>query len=197
MRYDGKKPIKGHGFMVLTGPNKPKSRGYVRIRSADPYEHPQILFNYLQREEDREGFRRCVRLTREIIGQPAMDRFRESEIAPGPLVNTDEEIDAFVRDNLESTYHPCGSCRMGEDDMAVVDSELRVRGLQGLRVIDSSVFPTEPNGNLNAPTIMLAERAADLVRGRQMLPPANVVVGLAQNWETQQRTSLPARNVRV
>ncbi|MCY1417166.1 Oxygen-dependent choline dehydrogenase [compost metagenome] len=197
MRYDGKKPIKGHGFMVLTGPNKPKSRGYVRIRSADPYEHPQILFNYLQREEDREGFRRCVRLTREIIGQPAMDRFRESEIAPGPNVNTDEEIDAFVRDNLESTYHPCGSCRMGEDDMAVVDSELRVRGLQGLRVIDSSVFPTEPNGNLNAPTIMLAERAADLVRGRKMLPPANVVVGLAQNWETQQRTSLPARNVRV
>jgi choline dehydrogenase len=197
MRYDGNKPIKGHGFMVLTGPNKPKSRGYVRVRSADPYEHPQIQFNYLQSEQDREGFRRCIRLTREIIGQPAMDRFRDGEIAPGPQVNTDEEIDAFVRENLESTYHPCGSCRMGEDDMAVVDSELRVRGIAGLRVIDSSVFPTEPNGNLNAPTIMLAERASDLVRGRQMLPASDAAVGLAKDWETSQRTSLPGRNVRV
>ena len=197
MRYDGKKPIKGHGFMVLTGPNKPKSRGHVRLRSADPYEHPQILFNYLQREEDREGFRRCVRLTREIIGQPAMDRFRDTEIAPGPDVNSDAEIDAFVRENLESTYHPCGSCRMGEDDMAVVDSQLRVRGMEGLRVIDSSVFPTEPNGNLNAPTIMLAERAADLVRGRSMLPESDVVVGLAAQWETRQRTSAPVRKVSV
>ncbi|NNG62542.1 choline dehydrogenase, partial [Pseudomonas fragi] len=188
---------KGHGFMVLTGPNKPKSRGHVRIRSADPYEHPEIIFNYLQREEDREGFRRCVRLTREIIGQPAMDRFRESEIAPGPNVNTDAEIDQFVRENLESTYHPCGSCRMGEDDMAVVDSQLRVRGIEGLRVIDSSVFPTEPNGNLNAPTIMLAERAADLVRGCGMLPESDVVVGLAAQWETSQRPSAPVRNVRV
>ncbi|MGZ7456584.1 choline dehydrogenase [Pseudomonas sp. Ma2-10] len=197
MRYDGNKPIKGHGFMVLTGPNKPKSRGYVRVRSADPYEHPQIQFNYLQREEDREGFRRCIRLTREIIGQPAMDRFRDGEIAPGPQVNTDEEIDAFVRENLESTYHPCGSCRMGEDEMAVVDSELRVRGIAGLRVIDSSVFPTEPNGNLNAPTIMLAERASDLVRGRTMLPASDAPVGLVQDWETSQRSTSPGRNVRV
>lgn len=197
MRYDGNKPIKGHGFMVLTGPNKPKSRGHVRIRSADPYEHPLIQFNYLQSEQDREGFRRCIRLTREIIGQPAMDRFRDGEIAPGPLVNSDEEIDAFVRENLESTYHPCGSCRMGEDDRAVVDSELRVHGIAGLRVIDSSVFPTEPNGNLNAPTIMLAERASDLVRGRKMLPASEAAVGRVEDWETSQRTSLPARNVRV
>ncbi|NBF03058.1 choline dehydrogenase [Pseudomonas sp. Fl5BN2] len=197
MRYDGNKPIKGHGFMVLTGPNKPKSRGHVRIRSADPYTHPQIQFNYLQREEDREGFRRCVRLTREIIGQPAMDRFRDGEIAPGPKVNSDAEIDAFVRANLESTYHPCGTCRMGEDEMAVVDSQLRVRGLEGLRVIDSSVFPTEPNGNLNAPTIMLAERASDLVRGRKMLPPSEAEVGLAKDWETRQRSKPPVRNVAV
>jgi len=195
MRYDGKKPIKGHGFMVLTGPNKPKSRGHVRARSADPYEHPEILFNYLQREEDREGFRRCVRLTREIIGQPAMDRFRDGEIAPGPQVRSDAQIDAFVRANLESTYHPCGSCRMGEDELAVVDSELRVRGIEGLRVIDSSVFPSEPNGNLNAPTIMLAERAADLVRGRQLLPASTAAVGLAENWEKGQRTGSPARKV--
>jgi len=197
MRYDGNKPIKGHGFMVLTGPNKPKSRGYVRVRSADPYVHPQILFNYLQREEDRDGFRRCVRLTREIIGQRAMDPYRDGEIAPGPEVRTDAEIDAFVRKNLESTYHPCGSCRMGEDDMAVVDSQLRVRGVQGLRVVDSSVFPSEPNGNLNAPTIMLAERAADLIRGRNMLPPSDAAIGLAENCDTQQRTRAPERKVDV
>ncbi|WP_191831647.1 choline dehydrogenase [Pseudomonas fluorescens] len=195
MRYDGDKPFKGHGFMVLTGPNKPKSRGHVRALSADPYQHPEIRFNYLESEEDREGFRRCVRLTREIIAQPAMDRFRGEELAPGPQVQTDEQIDAFVRANMESTMHPCGSCRMGEDDMAVVDSSLRVRGLQGLRVIDSSVFPSEPNGNLNAPTIMLAERAADLVRGREPLAPAQVPVGLAEGWEEEQRSRAPKRKV--
>jgi len=197
MRYDGDKPFKGHGFMVLTGPNKPKSRGHVRALSADPYQHPQICFNYLESEEDREGFRRCVRLTREIIAQPAMDRYRGEELAPGPQVQTDEEIDAFVRANMESTMHPCGSCRMGEDDMAVVDSALRVHGLQGLRVIDSSVFPSEPNGNLNAPTIMLAERAADLVRGRQPLAPVDVPVGLVGGWEEQQRSREPVRVVSV
>jgi choline dehydrogenase len=197
MRYDGDKPFKGHGFMILTGPNKPKSRGYVRAKSADPYTHPELRFNYLDREEDREGFRRCVRLTREIIGQPAMDRFRDAELAPGPHVQTDEQIDAFVRANLESTMHPCGSCRMGEDDMAVVDSELRVRGMEGLRVIDSSVFPTEPNGNLNAPTIMLAERASDLLRAVPMLPASDADVGLAEGWETRQRTHAPTRNLFV
>jgi len=197
MRYDGDKPFKGHGFMVLTGPNKPKSRGHVRALSADPYQHPEIRFNYLESEEDREGFRRCVRLTREIIAQPAMDRFRGEELAPGPQVQTDEQIDAFVRANMESTMHPCGSCRMGEDDMAVVDSTLRVRGLQGLRVIDSSVFPSEPNGNLNAPTIMLAERAADLVRGRQPLAPIDVPVGLVGGWEEQQRSRAPVREMPV
>ncbi len=193
MRYDGDKPFKGHGFMVLTGPNKPKSRGYVRARSADPYQHPEIRFNYLESEEDREGFRRCVRLTREILAQPAMDRYRGEELAPGPQVQTDAEIDAFVRANMESTMHPCGSCRMGEDNMAVVDSELRVRGIAGLRVIDSSVFPTEPNGNLNAPTIMLAERAADLVRGLAPLEVADVPVGMVSDWEDKQRSGKPKR----
>ena len=195
MRYDGNKPFKDHGFMVLTGPNKPKSRGHVRVRSADPYEYPEIRFNYLEREEDREGFRRCVRLTREIINQPAMDRYRGVELAPGPDVVTNDEIDAFVRANMESTMHPCGSCRMGEDELAVVDSELRVQGMQGLRVIDSSVFPTEPNGNLNAPTIMLAERAADLVKGIATVEAANVPVGLAPKWEHLQRPTKPLRMV--
>jgi choline dehydrogenase len=197
MRYDGNAPIKGHGFMVLTGPNKPKSRGHVRAVSPDPEVHPAIQFNYLAREEDREGFRKCVRLTREIIGQPAMDAYNDGEIAPGPDVQTDDEIDAFVRDNLESTYHPCGTCKMGEDPLAVVDSQLRLHGIAGLRVIDSSVFPTETNGNLNAPTIMLAERASDLVRGRQTLAPADVEVGLVPGWETQQRPHAPVRKVGV
>ncbi|WP_374643665.1 choline dehydrogenase [Tabrizicola sp.] len=195
MRYDGKKPLDGHGFMVLTGPNKPKSRGHVRLRSADPFEQPDILFNYLDREEDREGFRRCLRLTREIVGQPAFDRFRGEEIAPGKDVRRDDEIDAWVRETMESTYHPCGSCRMGEDAMAVVDSELKVRGLEGLRVIDSSVFPSEPNANLNAPTIMLAERAADMVRGRPLLPPSNAAVGTAPGLGVTQRSGTPVRVV--
>lgn len=195
MRYDGKKPLDGHGFMVLTGPNKPKSRGHVRLRSADPFEQPDILFNYLDREEDREGFRRCLRLTREIIAQPAFDRFRGEEMAPGKDVQKDDEIDAWVRETMESTYHPCGSCRMGEDDMAVVDSTLRVRGLEGLRVIDSSVFPSEPNANLNAPTIMLAERAADMVRGKPLLPPSNAPVGRAPGVGTSQRSGTPLRRV--
>lgn len=195
MRYDGHKPIEGHGFMVLTGPNKPKSRGHVHLVSADPYVHPEIRFNYLEHEADREGFRRCVRLTREIVGQPAMDRYRGEELAPGPDVRTDDEIDAFVRENMESTMHPCGTCRMGEDEMAVVDSSLRVRGVGGLRVIDSSVFPTEPNGNLNAPTIMVAERAADIVRGGQMLAPDDAPVGFVPDWETKQRSQSPVRRV--
>lgn len=183
--------------MILTGPNKPTSRGHIRVVSADPETHPSIQFNYLSTEADREGFRKCVRLTREIIGQPAMDPYVDGEISPGADVKTDDQIDAFIRENLESTYHPCGSCKMGEDEMAVVDSELRVHGLEGLRVIDSSVFPTEPNGNLNAPTIMLAERAADLVSGRQLLAPKDVEFGLVDGWETQQRPGVPLRKVDI
>ena len=123
-----------------------------------------------------------------------MDPFRGEEIAPGKDVQSDDEIDAFVRQTMESTYHPCGTCRMGEDAMAVVDSELRVRGLDGLRVVDSSVFPSEPNANLNAPTIMLAERASDMIRGRPPLPASNAPVGLAEGWEERQRPGSPIRS---
>jgi choline dehydrogenase len=195
VRYDGKKPVKGHGFMALTGPNKPKSRGYVRITSADISQHPDIQFNYLNREEDREGFRKCVRMTREIMGQPAMEPYVDDEISPGSDVQTDTEIDAYVREALESAYHPCGTCKMGQDDMAVVDPELRVHGIDGLRVVDSSTFPTVTNGNLNAPTMMLAERAADLIRGREPLPASNAEVGLAARWEDSQRPNEPIRKV--
>ena len=132
MRYDGKSAFDGHGFQVHIGHNKPKSRGWVRAVSDNPDDHPEIQFNYLEHEEDREGFRQCVRLTREIINQPAFDEYRDSEIQPGKHIQTDEEIDAFVRQFTESAYHPSCSCRMGTDDMAVVDPQARVRGLKGL-----------------------------------------------------------------
>ena len=189
VRYDGKRPIKGHGFMILTGPNKPQSRGFVRLNSSDPYTHPDIRFNYLDAEADRAGFRACIRLTREVMTQPAMAPFNAGEISPGAELITDEQLDAFVRDNLESTYHPCGTCKMGSDTMSVVDPELRVHGIGNLRVVDSSVFPTEPNGNLNAPTMMLAERAADLIRGKKPLPAENAPVGLAPGVGKTQRPS--------
>ncbi|WP_022950406.1 choline dehydrogenase [Leucothrix mucor] len=169
MRYDGNAAFDGHGFQVHVGHNKPFSRGSVRVKSADFSEKPEIQFNYLQTPEDIEAFRQCVRLTREIIEQPAFDEYRDGEIQPGEAVQTDEEIDAFVRQAVESAYHPSCSCKMGTDDMAVVDPETRVRGIEGLRVVDSSIFPTIPNGNLNGPTIMLAERAADLIKGKGML----------------------------
>jgi len=189
MRYDGNAAFDGHGFQVHVGHNKPRSRGTVRVRTPNVEDKPQILFNYLQHQDDIEAFRACVRLTREIIGQKAMDAYRGSEIQPGEAVQSDADIDAFVRSAVESAYHPSCACRMGEDDAAVVDAETRVRGLDSLRVVDSSIFPTIPNGNLNSPTIMLAERAADIIKGRGMLEPSSAAVGLGQDWETLQRSS--------
>ncbi len=188
MRYDGNAAFDGHGFQVHVGHNKPKSRGTIRTKTAQANDKPEIQFNYLQHQEDIEAFRACVRLTREIIAQKAMDPYRDSEIQPGETIQTDAEIDAFVRSAVESAYHPSCACRMGEDDMAVVDSETRVRGIESLRVVDSSIFPTIPNGNLNSPTIMLAERAADIIKGKGMLTPAEADVGLGQDWETLQRS---------
>jgi len=188
MRYDGNAAFDGHGFQVHVGHNKPASRGTVRARTASVQDKPEIKFNYLQHSDDIEGFRACVRLTREIIAQPAMDAYRGPEIQPGEAVQSDAEIDAFVRGAVESAYHPSCACRMGEDDMAVVDSETRVRGIEGLRVVDSSIFPTIPNGNLNSPTIMLAERAADIIKGKGMLDACDASVGLGNDWETLQRS---------
>jgi choline dehydrogenase len=189
MRYDGNAAFDGHGFQVHVGHNKPFSRGTVRVRTPSVQDKPEIIFNYLQAEEDIEAYRACVRLTREIISQPAMDTYRDSEIQPGEAVQSDDEIDAFVRSAVESAYHPSCTCRMGEDDMAVVDSSTRVRGIEALRVVDSSIFPTITNGNLNSPTIMLAERAADIIKDKGMLEPSDAAVGLGQNWETLQRST--------
>jgi choline dehydrogenase len=188
--YDGSVAVKGHGFQVHVGHNKPTSRGYVRARSGDLGEHPEILFNYLETETDRQGFRDCVHLTREIMQQAAMDEFRGEVIQPTDKVQTDEQIDAFVRASVDSAYHPCGTCKIGVDEMAVVDSELRVQGIERLRVIDASVFPTIPNGNLNAPTMMLAERGADMVKGSALLSSLEVPVYIDENWQTRQRAGI-------
>jgi choline dehydrogenase len=195
MRYDGTPSISGHGFQVHVGPNKPKSRGRVKITSANTAASPSILFNYLAADEDRDAWRRCIRLTREIINQPAMDSYRGEEIQPGAQVASDEEIDRWVRENVESAYHPAGTCKMGraDDPLSVVDAECRVHGLDNLRVIDASVFPTLPNGNINAPVIMVAEKMADKLLGLPRLPSAAVAIPLPQQWETQQRSGTPVR----
>lgn len=187
MRYDGKAAFDGHGFQVHVGHNKPASRGWLRANSPDIGNKPDIQFNYLQEQNDIEGFRACVRLTREIIEQPAFDEYRDGEIQPGVAVQSNEEIDAFVRQAVESAYHPSCSCRMGEDAEAVVDSDTRVRGIDSLRIVDSSIFPTIPNGNLNAPTIMLAERSADIIKGSGTLPPSTAAVDIHPEWRTRQR----------
>lgn len=192
MRYDGKEAFAGHGFQVHIGHNKPKSRGSIKVVSSSPSTPPNIQFNYLQHQDDIQGFRDCVRLTREIINQPALDDYRGEEIQPGEAVQSDQQIDTFIRANVESAYHPSCSCKMGTDDMSVVDPDTKVHGIQGLRVIDSSVFPTIPNGNLNAPTIMLAERAADLIKGTVLAPEHNDVM-IAPDWQTTQRAKAPKR----
>ncbi len=195
MRYDGQAAFDGHGFQVHVGPNKPRSRGHVRIRSARPADKPSILFNYLAEEADREDWRACIRLTREIIAQQAFDPYRGEEIQPGADVVSDEAIDAWVRENTESAYHPSCTCPMGADDdpMAVLDVHCRVRGIEALRVVDSSSFPSIPNGNLNAPTIMLAEKVSDQVRGRDPLPPLEAPFYVDAQWRERQRPGAPER----
>jgi choline dehydrogenase len=194
MRYDGNAAFAGHGFQVHVGPNKPRSRGRVQIGGPAPTDAPSILFNYLTDRRDIEDWRRVIAITREIIAQPAMDPYRGDEIQPGAAVAEDAEVDAWVRANVESAYHPSGTCRMGtaDDPQAVVDPELRVIGVDGLRVVDSSVFPTITNGNLNAPTIMVGEKASDHILGKQPLAPANLPVWIAPDWQSRQRTEAPA-----
>ncbi|MHA1565590.1 MAG: GMC oxidoreductase, partial [Alphaproteobacteria bacterium] len=177
--------------------NKPQARGMVAARSADARAKPQIQFNYMDNEADRERFRQCLRLTREIIGQPAFDAYRDGEIQPGKDVRSDDEIDAWVAENAESAFHPSCTCKIGgaDDALAVLDPKCRVRGVDGLRVVDSSVFPSIPNGNLNAATIMVAEKAADLIRGRDPLPLVEADVYLDAQWQTRQRPGKPLRVV--
>ncbi len=188
VRYDGKVAAGGHGFQVHTGPMRSASRGAVSLRSGDPKDAPKILFNYMSQPSDWEDFRQVVRLTREIFGQDAMRPHVKSEIQPGADIVTDAQIDGFIREHAESAYHPCGTCRMGraDDPLAVVDPECRVIGVEGLRVADSSIFPQVTNGNLNGPSIMTGEKAADHILGRR-LPRSNLEPLLNPKWATSQR----------
>jgi choline dehydrogenase len=189
MSYDGRAIATEHGFQAHVGPMRSKSRGSVRLRSPKPDDHPRILFNYMSHPDDWAEMRACVRLTREIFAQPAFDRYRGREIQPGAPLTSDGAIDAFIRERAESAYHPSGTCRMGTpgDPTSVVDPETRVIGIGSLRVVDSSIMPLITNGNLNAPTIMIAERAADLILGRPPLPASNAPGYVAPNWQTAQR----------
>ena len=189
INYDGSSLATEHGFQAHVGPMRSKSRGSVTLRSNDPREHPKILFNYMSHPDDWEEMRACVRLTREIFQQDAFKPWRGREIQPGADCVTDEQIDAFIADHVESALHPSCTCKMGDanDPMAVVDPELKVIGFEGLRVIDSSVMPSITTGNLNAPTIMIGEKGADHVLGRGLLAPSNLPYYVAPDWETAQR----------
>ncbi|GLK82160.1 choline dehydrogenase [Ancylobacter defluvii] len=187
--YDGQGLASEHGFQAHVGPMRSKSRGWVRLRSADPADKPRLFFNYMSHPDDWTEMRACVRLTREIFAQKAFDRYRGREIQPGADVVDDEAIDGFIRDKVESAYHPSCTCKMGAlaDPLAVVDPQARVIGVEGLRVVDSSIMPSVTTGNLNAPTIMLAEKAADHILGRPALAPSNAPYYRAANWQHAQR----------
>ncbi len=173
INYNGSNAVNEHGFQAHVGSMRSPSRGRIQLKSKDPRQHPSILFNYMSHEQDWQEFRDGIRLTREIMAQPALDPYRGREISPGADVQTDAELDTFIREHAETAFHPSCSCKMGEDDMAVVDGQGRVHGVQGLRVVDASIMPEIITGNLNATTIMMAEKIADRIRGRQLLPRSN------------------------
>ncbi|WON81573.1 choline dehydrogenase [Acinetobacter sp. UGAL515B_02] len=170
INYNGSNAVKEHGFQAHVGSMRSPSRGHIKLKSKDPFEHPSILFNYMSTEQDWQEFRAAIRITREIMHQPALDPYRGEEISPGNQLSTDAQLDDFVRNHGETAYHPSCSCKMGEDEMAVVDHQGRVHGMQGLRVVDASIMPLIITGNLNATTIMMAEKIADQIRGHAPLP---------------------------
>jgi choline dehydrogenase len=179
--------VGGHSFQVHIDLMRPRSLGHVNIKSADPAQPPSILFNYLQDPQDRQDLRASVRLTREILAQPALAPFCGEELSPGSQMQADAAIDAFVRQGVETCYHPVGTCRMGTTEDCVVDEECRVRGIAGLRVVDASVMPAIVSGNTNAPTIMIAEKVSDLIRGKAALPRSPAPVWVHPRWQTAQR----------
>ena len=189
VRYDGKAAAEGHGYQAHVGPMRSKSRGSVTLASSDPKTDPVIRFNYMSAEQDWAEFRHCIRITREIFGQDAFKPFRGKEIQPGDAVQSDDELDAFIAEHAESAYHPCGTAKMGriDDKMAVIDPECRVIGVDGLRVVDSSIFPSITNGNLNAPSIMVGEKAADIILGKAPLAADNAEPWINPNWQKSDR----------
>jgi choline dehydrogenase len=188
VRYDGKAAAEGHGFQAHVGPMRSPSRGAITLNSSDPNEAPKIKFNYMSTPQDWQDFRTCLRLTREIFDQAAFKDHVKHEIQPGQDLQSDDELDSFIREHAESAFHPCGTCRIGREDdpEAVVDPELRVIGVKGLRVADSSVFVRIPNGNLNGPSIMVGEKAADHILG-QRLPAVDDAPWIHPHWQDAQR----------
>lgn len=189
VRYDGQAAAEGHGYQAHVGPMRSASRGTVTLRSAYPLDTPKIQFNYMSKPEDWADFRNCIRLTREIFGQEAFAPYAGKEIQPGTDLQTDDELDGFIREHVESAFHPCGTARMGraDDPMAVVDSECRVIGVEGLRLADSSIFPRITNGNLNSPSIMVGEKASDHILGKIPLAKSNAEPWISPRWEETQR----------
>lgn len=192
INYNGSNAVKEHGFQAHMGSMRSPSRGRIQVTSKNPRQHPSILFNYMAHEQDWREFRDGIRITREIMAQSALDPYRGREISPGQDVQTDAQLDDFIREHAETAYHPCGSCKMGEDALAVVDGQGRVHGVQGLRVVDASIMPQITTGNLNAPTIMMTEKIADKIRGRSPLPRSTApfyVAGNAAARLTSQRSA--------
>ena len=174
IRYDGSAPNEGHGFQLHVGPMNSDVRGHVKIKSANPKEYPSILFNYLSTDQERKEWVEAIHAARKLINQPAFDELRGDEIAPGKEAQSDEEILDFVAREGESAYHPSCTCKMGYDDMAVVDADLKVHGVENLRVVDASVMPYITNGNIYAPVMMIAEKAADIILGNEPALPEDV-----------------------
>ncbi|MEL6516457.1 MAG: choline dehydrogenase [Pseudomonadota bacterium] len=192
VRYDGTAAAEGHGYQAHVGPMRSASRGAVRLGGTGVQDKPRIRFNYMSEVSDWDDFRTGIHLVREILAQPSLAAFTRHEIQPGPEVQSDNEIDAFIREHAESAYHPCGTCRMGapDDPGAVVEADTCVIGVDGLRVADSAIFPQIPNGNLNAPSTMVGEKAADHILGKGLLARDNRGPELAAHWQTAQREAV-------
>ena len=187
VRYDGKSPTAAHGFQAHVGPMRSQSKGFVELDPSNPDRAPRVVFNYMSDPQDWKEFRSAVRLTREIFSQNALAEYAGKELSPGKNIQTDDEIDAFVSGAVESAYHPCGTCKMGSDNMSVVDGNCRLIGFDGLTIADSSIIPSIVSGNLNAPTIMIAEKAADLLCGKESLQPESPAFFRAKNYDSSQR----------
>jgi len=187
--YDGRAAFKGHGMQVHVGPNRSKSRGSVKITSKDASAAPKIHFNYMSHEDDWIDYRRAITLTREVFAQPALQKYADAERMPGADVQSNEQIDDFIKEHVGSAFHPCGTCVMGAEgeNQAVLSSECKVFGTEALRVVDSSIFPLIPNGNLNAPSMMVAEKAADLILGKIPLPASMQKPFVHPDWQGSQR----------
>ena len=180
-------PGKCHAFQIHVSTMRPTSRGFIKLRSRDPTAHPIIQPNYLTTPDDLVDLRQGVRLTQEIVQQRAFDGYRQEPLSPSADVASDKDIENWIRDHTESAYHPCCTVKMGKDNMSVVDSQGRVHGMEALRVVDASIMPSMISGNLNAPTIMMAEKIADAIKGVPALPPSNAPVYVPKNWQTSQR----------